>query len=96
MLKSKSRNGILHVKDDGLRVGWLERYHIILRIVIMSYLILQWMVALDDLFGKVNVIGLWTRYEIPFYVPLMSITLWEQWLEPSEYIMGSSSTWERD
>ena len=38
-LKSKRRNGVLHVKDDGLMVDWLKRHHIILRKVMMSYLV---------------------------------------------------------
>ena len=54
----ESRNGILHVKDDGLRVDWLERHHIILREVMMNYLCIHCKEALVDLFGRWNVIGL--------------------------------------
>ena len=51
-------NGILHVKDDGVMVDWMERHHIIFRKVMMIYLCLHCKVALVDLFGMVNVIGL--------------------------------------
>ena len=54
----ESCNGILLVRNDGLRVGLLEHYHIILSKVIMSYLCRHFKVALGDLFGRVNVIGL--------------------------------------
>ena len=37
-LDVESRNGILLVVNDGLRVDWLERHHIILGKVMMSYL----------------------------------------------------------
>ena len=53
-----SRKGILHVKDDILWVDCLERHHIILRKVMMSYLSRHCKVSLVDLFGRVNVIGL--------------------------------------
>ena len=56
--KVDSRNGILHLKDDGLRVYWIEQHHIILRKVMMIYLCRHCMVDLVDLFGRVNVIGL--------------------------------------
>ena len=51
-------NGIFHVKDDGHRVDWLQRHHIILRKFIMSYLCRHCKVALEDLFSWVNIIGL--------------------------------------
>ena len=54
----KSFNGILHETNDELRVDWLERHHIILRKVIMSYLSRHLKVALVDIFSRVNVIGL--------------------------------------
>ena len=54
----ESRNGILLVMNDGLRVDRLERHHIILRKVMMSYPPHYLKVALVDLFGRVNVIGL--------------------------------------
>ena len=38
-LKVESRNGILHVMNDGIEFDWLEQNHIILRKVMMSYLI---------------------------------------------------------
>ena len=37
-LDVESRNGILLVVNDVLRVDWLERHHIILGKVMMSYL----------------------------------------------------------
>ena len=90
----ESRNGILHVKDDELRFDWLERHHIILSKFMMCYLSRHWKVAPVDLFGRVNVIELWTRYVNPLYEPLVLITLWEQSLALSDYVMGNSSTWE--
>ena len=57
-LEVESRNGILHVMNDGLKVDWLERHHIILRKVIKSYLCLHYKVSLGGLFGRVNVIEL--------------------------------------
>ena len=54
----ESRNGILNVKYDGLRFDRLEWHHIILREFMMSYLCRYCKVALVDLFGRVNVIGL--------------------------------------
>ena len=54
----ESCNGIPHVKDDGLRVDWIEQHHIILRKIMMSYICRQCKVALVNLFGRVNVIGL--------------------------------------
>ena len=45
-------------KSDGLRVDWMERHHVILRNVIMSYPLPHCKVALVDLFGKMNVTGL--------------------------------------
>ena len=52
-------NGILHVKKWWtLRlIGWND-IKLILRKFIMSYLCGHWKVALVDLFGRVNVIGL--------------------------------------
>ena len=38
-LEVKSRNCIFFVMNDGLRVGWLERHHIILRKVIRDIFI---------------------------------------------------------
>ena len=54
----ESRNGIFNVKYDRLRVDWMEQNHIILRKVMMSYLGRHCKVALEDLFGRVYVIGL--------------------------------------
>ena len=54
----KSFNGILHETNDELRVDWLERHHINLRKVMMRYIFFHFRVALVDLFGRVNVIGL--------------------------------------
>ena len=53
-----SHNGILHVMNDGLKVGWLEQKNIILRKVMMSYLYRRCKEALVDLFVRVNVINL--------------------------------------
>ena len=53
-----SRNGILHVMNDGLKFDRLERHHIILTKFIMSYLCRHCKVALEDLFSWVNIIGL--------------------------------------
>ena len=49
---------ILHVKDELLRVDWVEQYHIIHTKIMMSYLSHHCWVALVDLFGMVNVVGL--------------------------------------
>ena len=57
-LEVGSRSGILHVKDDGVRVAWLERHYIILTKVIMRYICRHCKVAIVDLFGSVNVIAL--------------------------------------
>ena len=57
-IEVESLNGILYVKDYGIRVEWIERHLIILRKVLMSYRCRHFKVALVDLFGRVNVIGL--------------------------------------
>ena len=51
-------NGILHLMNDGLKVGQLEQHHIILTKVMMSYFHRHCKVDLGDLFGTVNLIGL--------------------------------------
>ena len=51
-------NGIPYLMNYRLRVDRLERHHIILRKVMMSYPPHYLKVALVDLFGRVNVIGL--------------------------------------
>ena len=38
-IKVESRNGIFHVFNDGLKVGWLELHHIILRKFIKAILV---------------------------------------------------------
>ena len=54
----ETRNGILLLMQYGLKIILLERHHIILRKVIMSYLCLYCKVDLVDLLGSVNVIRL--------------------------------------
>ena len=54
----ESRNGILRVFNDGLKVNWMEQHHIILQKVVMSYLCHHFKVAIEDLFDRLNVIGL--------------------------------------
>ena len=54
----ESRNVTFTYSVGGLRVDWLERHHIILRKVIMSYHCLHCNVALLELLDRVNVIGL--------------------------------------
>ena len=49
-----------------------------------------------DFIERVNVIGLYTRYETLSWDPLMPNTQGEQRLALSDSIMGSSSTWEGD
>ena len=51
-------NGILLVMNDGLRVYHLEQHHIFHSKVMMSYLCRHFKVDLEDLFGRVNLIGL--------------------------------------
>ena len=47
-LEVESHNGFLLVMNDGFKVGWLERHHIILRKVIMSYLCCHCKVSLGS------------------------------------------------
>ena len=68
-IEAESSNGILHVMNDRIKFDWLERHHIFLRKVMMNYLCRHCKVALEDLFGRVNVIGLWTLYGNPLYEP---------------------------
>ena len=74
-IEVKSRSSILHVKDDGLRVDYLKRHHIIHREVMMSYVCRHYKVALGDIFGRVNVIVLWIRYGnlIDFLIPSIQL-----------------------
>ena len=67
----KSHNGILQVKE-WYTEGWLDGT------TLYQSLVKSWWascchckVALVDLFGRVNVIGLWNWYGTPLYAPLM-------------------------
>ena len=46
----------------------------------------HWKVALEDLFGRVNKIGLWTWYGTPLSECIKKISPWEQWLALTEYV----------
>ena len=57
-IEVESRNGILLLINDGLKFDLLEQFHIILRKVIMRYLYCHCKLSLEELFVRVNVIGL--------------------------------------
>ena len=65
-----SRKGILHVINDGLKVGWWNGIISFLWKSLIN-IFSHCKVALEDLFGKVNVIGLSTWYGTPLYEPLI-------------------------
>ena len=60
MLKLRAVMVYFMKRNGGLRADWVERHHIIIRNIMMSYLCHHCKVALLDLFGMVNMIG----YEI--------------------------------
>ena len=55
--EGESKNCILHLMNDVLRVDCLEQHYIILRKVRMSSLCRHCRVSLEDYYCRVNVIG---------------------------------------